>query len=402
MIATKKSVTSIVGKAVVSLFVVFGTTSALAETGLVPHALARYERNSNLFLVPEYLPQKDSNGTPRLADDLSVYSGGVDGEYLWRENRFYLTTDFRRYDYQHFSQQDHNEFAGTTGVDWIATHKIKGNLGYNYNRHQVSFVDLNVSATNANNALIETTQSAQLSANYAMNSHWQAEGRTAYSTAKLPDADTQSYDQYQTEGMFGVKYVGAAHLTTGLSITRINGHYRDKPQLGYTLTLYQYSVDYKLGPRSTLNGTFGYTKRAQTGNSLSDTVGSVAFNQKLTEKTSYFLQFRRTLDTYNALQGSQLSTGGLVGFNYEASQKISLQGSYGHDKINVYGSNGVGINRNDELAYANAALKYIPLRWLTIGTYIRYQHRSSDVAFFNFNDKIYGADFEVRFKRQER
>jgi hypothetical protein len=162
--------------------------------------------------------------------------------------------------------------------------------------------------------------------------------------------------------------------------------------------LYQYSVDYKVGPRTTVNGTVGYTKRTQLNNDNSATVGSFTFNQQITVKTGYFLQFKRTLDNYNTVQGSQLSTSGAAGINYQPTQKISLSASYEQSKVHVSGPAGLpGSNRDDKLKSANANLKYAALRWLTISPYYRYQNRDSENNAFDFKTNVYGVSVEARF-----
>jgi len=375
---------------------------AFAITDVIPHALAQYQHDSNVLMINDdpASVRTDSSGVPRREDNLLEYAGGVDVNYRWRDNRAYLTTDYQHYDYRYFSQLDHDGFAGTAGVDWVATHKVKGNLNYAYDRHQLSFIDATVLDPSLPTipSFIETTQSARLAATYDMNSHWRGELGTSYSTAKLPDAGKQSYDTNETQAVIGAKYIGSARLTTGLSIDRRNGHYRDQPQNGYTTTLYQYSLDYKVGPRTTLNGTVGYTKRVQLNNSNSATIGSFTFNQQLTVKTGYFLQFKRTLDNYNTVQGSQLSTGGMAGINYQATQKITLSASYEQSKVHVTGpATLVGSNRDDKLNAANATLKYAALRWLTISPYYRYQRRDSENNVFDFKDDVYGINVEARF-----
>lgn len=379
-----------------------GTTAAYAEGNITPHALVRYEYDSDLLLVPDTPPLPlDGSGQPRIEDSFMDYSGGIDGEYRWHENRYYLTTNYSHFVYQHFTQLNHNEFAGTTGLDWTATYKVKGNFGASYNRHQLSFVDVNI--TDPNLSYIETTQGTQASVTYDMNSHWRVEGGASYSTAKLPDAGKQSYDMNQTEGNAGVKYIGSANLTTGFSVDRESGHYKDSTQPGFTQTVYQYTVDYKLGARTSVSGALGYTKRIQTRFDVPTTTGSFIFNQQLTPKTSYYLQFHRVLNTYNTTSGSQLTTSGVAGINWQATPKISVSASYEHGKAKVTGNidvNNTQVNtpRNDKLDAADFSIKYAALRWLTITPYYRYQKRDSQLNTFNFKNNTYGINFEARFQ----
>jgi len=368
---------------------------SFAVTEIIPHATARYEHDSNLLLVPENAPRVDSSGQARLEDSYQDYSGGIDINYLWRDNRAYLITNYHRYVYQHFTSLDHDGITGSTGIDWTATRKIKGNVEYTYDRHQASFIDFNV--LDPNLSYIETSQQAQLSGTYDMSSRWRGELKTTYITAKLPDAGTQSYDMYATRAVAGVNYVGATRLTTGVSIDRTNGHYRDQPQNSYTATVYQYNASYKINARLSANGTIGYDKRAQLNNDNSATVGSFTLTHQVTVKTGYFLQFKRAFENYNALQGSQLSTSGIVGVNFQATQKISLSANYERAKVHVEPSASVPNSaRNDELKASNFSLKYAALRWLTISPYYRYQRRDSETASLNFKTSNYGISFEAR------
>lgn len=378
--------------------------NAYADGDVIPHAIARYEHNSNLLLVPNDSPQKDAKGVSRLDDELLEYNGGIDVNYRWRDNRFYLITDVTHFAYQHFSNLDNNGFAGSTGLDWVATHKVKGNVSYDYNRHQLSFA--NVVNVDTSKAYIETTQAFRASGNYEMNSRWSTNLSGSYSTAKLPNNGTPgalSYDLHQTQERVGVTYTGASSLKSGFAIDHENGEYHDGSQPGYTRTLYELTADYKLGARTTIGGSIGYTTRAQQGMDNSTTIGSLSFNQQLTAKTSYYFQFRRSLDTYNTTVGSQLSTSGVVGFNWQATPKISISGNYDYTKAKVTGVFDTTANppvigsRDDTTKSANVSLKYQVLRWLAISPYYRYENRTSDIARFTFNANIYGITAEARF-----
>lgn len=391
-------------------------TLAHAEGAIIPHARISYEHDSDLLLAPDKpssLPI-DGSGQPRLEDSFEDYSFGIDGEDRWRDNRLYLTTNFSRFEYQNFTQLNHDEFAGTTGLDWTATHKIKGNIGGEYSRHLLSFIDAtaidNATPTNSYVSYLETTEAAKASATYDMNSHWSTEAGGSYSTAKLPDAGAISYDLNQSEGNVGVKYIGSARLTTGISIDRASGNYKESSQPGYTQTVYQYTIDYKIGARTSVSGGIGYTIRAQSDPQInldldnSATTGSFTFSQQLTAKTSYYLQFQRLVNTYNAALGSQLTTGGSAGLTWQATPKISLSGTYERDQAQVTGAfSGVGTassdsHRNDNIDIANVNIKYNALRWLTISPYYRYQKRVSQVDNFDFNNSAYGINFEARFQ----
>lgn len=382
---------------------------AYADGDVIPHAIARYEHNSNLLLVPNNSPQMDSKGNLRLDDNVLEYDGGIDINYRWRDNRFYLITDINHFAYQYFSDLDNTGFTGSTGLDWIATHKIKGNVSYDYNRHQLSFA--NVVNVDTSQAYIETTQAFRASGIYEMNSRWSTNLSGSYSTAKLPNNGVPgalSYDLHQTQERVGVTYTGASSLKSGFAIDRESGQYNDGSQPGYTRTLYELTGDYKLGARTTFGGSIGYTSRVQRGMDNSTTIGSLSFNQQLTAKTSYYFQFRRSLDTYNTTVGSQLSTSAVVGFNWQATPKISVSGNYDYTKAKVTGvfdttkidpvtKLPVIEPRDDTTKSANASLKYQALRWLAISPYYRYENRTSDIARFTFNANIYGITVEARF-----
>lgn len=375
-----------------------GTTAAYAEGNITPHALVRYEHDSNLLLVPSDTPRQDASGEYRLEDSFEDYAGGIDGEYRWRDNRFYLTTNYSHFVYQNFTQLNHDEFAGTTGLDWTATYKIKGNIGTQYNRHQLSLLDVNISDPNL--SYIETTQITNASATYDMNSHWRVDGGISYLTAKLPDAGAQSYDANESQGNAGVKFIGSANLTTGVSVNRKSGHYKNSNQPGYTQTAYEYTIDYKLGARTLLSGVVGYNVRVQTGFDVSATTGSFSFSQQLTPKTSYYLKFLRALDTYNTTFGSQLTTGGTAGLSWQATEKIMLSANYTYNKANVKGefTGTTATQRDDTVKSTEVSLKYAALRWLTITPYYRYENRNSQLAAFTFRNNTYGINFEARFQ----
>lgn len=385
-----------------------------AKGNLIPHAMASYEQDSNLLMAPDNSPRIDSSGKPQLSDSFQDYSGGLDGEYRWRDNRLYVTSNFSRVVYQHFTELNHSEVAWTTGLDWTATHKVKGNIEAEYDRHLLPFTEVNFSNTGYSD--IVTTQGARASATYDMNSHWQAVAGASYTNDKLPDAGIQSYDVNQSRGNAGVNFIGSARLTTGITIDRISAHYindvvnANGTPPDFTQTSYNYTIDYKLGARSTINGAIGYNKRAQTRFDVSATTGSLVFKQQLTVKTGYSLQFRRSLDSYYSTFGSQLYTEGIVGLNWQATQKILLSANYDRTKAEVTGYLGINnttlnfdtsaiSQRTDYISTVSVSLKYTVLRWLTITPSYGYQNRdSSQPDVYNFTNRTYGISIQARFE----
>jgi hypothetical protein len=386
---------------VIGLPLMLSGPRAFADSDIIPHAMARFEHSSNLLLVPDSKPQQDSNGVPRFEDQFVEYDGGIDINYRFREDRLYFVTDFSRFSYQHFTRLDHDGFTGTGGLDWVATRKITGNISYDYNRHQLPFESLlNAKLVESN---IETTQAYRASANYAMNSRWAVDLNISSSSARLPNTGNTSglsYDMHQTGERVGITFTGATKLRTGVLIDHQSGNYQDKNQPEFANTTYEYRIDYKLGARTNVGSTLGYTQRSQQGADSNAMVGSLNFNQRITEKTNYYVQIQRSLDTYNTAAGSQLNTSGTFGVSWQATTKIGLNASYGYTKAHIVGvldATAVVKRRDDTLRAIETNLQYVPLRWLTITPYYRYQSRSSDNPDSDFNATTYGVTIGARF-----
>ena len=368
-----------------------------AGTDFIPHALARYQHESNLFAIPEDQAMTDTAGNKRLDDNTQEYSGGIDIDHRWREDRFYVTTNYDKFIYQYFTKSNHDEFNGTAGIDWVATRKVKGDLTYQYNRHQVSFGQ--ILNPDPNLSYIQTDKLVHGSAAYEINSHWSANFGASFLNSKLPDAGLQSFEARQTQYKTGVLYTGATRLKSGFTVTRETGEYENTQQPGYTRTIFDYTANYKIGVRTDIGGSLGHTQQSQATNSNSATTGSFTFTQQATVKTSYFFRFSRSLDVYDTIAGSQIVTNGLVGVSWQATQKLSASATYAIGKSHISGSSSslAFANREDKLKIATIGIKYTALRWLTISPHYLYQDRNSDVSRFSFKATTYGIDFDVRF-----
>lgn len=374
---------------------------ASATTDFIPHAQVRYEHNTNIFAANEDNPFQDTSGRLHLDDQYVTYGAGLDINHLWRQNRAYLTSDYRRFNYQDFTQLDRNEYVLVAGTELTVTRRLTAGATAKYEQQQVPFSE--VAIANAGSTVQPSYTRINhlygVSGGYLLTPYWQVNANLNYGQTSLP-----GYKVKETPWHADIKYLGRGKFTSSLVVEGDSGKYEGDSITGqpkFHQTNVQLTADYKLGGRTSVSGAIGRSSRSQPGFKLTGTTGAFSFNQQLTAKTNYYVQYTRTVSGYLTTQGAQLDQTVQAGMNWAPRPRLALTANYAYSKSRVDGIfNNAGLfdSRNDQTHSYGGSLSYEVTRWMKASPYYRHQQRSSTLHDFNFSGNLYGLELTARFQ----
>ncbi|MGC3982242.1 MAG: hypothetical protein QM808_13395 [Steroidobacteraceae bacterium] len=392
----------------------FCFSSAQATVKFIPHVAVNYEDNSNLFAADQ-VPRNDPDGQPRFGDTYRYYSGGLDLTGTFGEEKLGITSEIRRYRYDHFIQLNRDDKLFGLALDWVATGKIFGQLTGRYDEHQTPYTEIidvfnNPNQQSGNSNLVQidfrdVERDVGLATNYRMTSKLLATLNLGYSRKSGPLNTSQRYDLQQAPASFSLRYGVLTKLTLGASAATNKGKYiqgGDAPTI--TSTQYTGLIDYTFSPRTSFGGSWGIGKYKQFGLESKSNIGNASFNQQLTDKTKYFIRYDRTYDFYTVTQGFQVNSTTTAGLTWQATRRLAFSGDYAVTDAEVQAGFAAGVfgvfgdTRKDKIKTSQVRMNYDVLKWLSISPYYTFQERSSDAPGYNYRSRIIGATLTAKYQ----
>jgi hypothetical protein len=373
---------------------------ALAGGSLTPYAAEDIEHNSNVFDLQTNQP---TPGYPSgsLADTYFESRAGVDGVYMLDQQRFFGTAEFRRFDYDKFTDLDHNETMFDGGLKYKVDEVIDGTLEYRHEQRMVQFQDL----TAATYLILETENTANASFNVNFTPEWRLESRLRDHLLDSPRSDVPQLSLHEDSIHEGLRYLGVSNLSAGIDVEYLAGQYRHDPLAldpNYHQTSEYAAANYVVSGLTSFNGALGYTSRTDPTNSGTNGAGSgvtgnLGYKHSLSGKTTLSLGLKREISTYLTTGGSEIDTTGSVGVTYQLTYKIRIRASYEYTNSKFpdtpVGAVGVdALERTDHFQTANLEASYQVLHWLSIRPYVRYQTRHSNIPIDSFNSNAVGIE----------
>jgi hypothetical protein len=382
--------------AVLSVAMLWSGT-ALAEFHFSPYAGVTEEYNSNIFyLPPDSPPMVGSNG-PSYSDEVLTTRVGADLTYNWSQQKFHFTAEGSRLDYNHFSDQTHDESRLDGGLDWKLTDLWDGTLDYQRLRHAVPYYLLTAGSSVLE---LETDNIASAGVNLNITSVWRIE---TLGTATDDDSPREGLPNLSTRERYGqvsLRYLGVGNLSAGVQYGYLSGSFNGEPpgiSPDYRQSTEQAVADYKVSGLTTLNAAAGYAKRIQGGADIGGFTGLVGYTRQLTGKTSMNLQLSRVVQTYVTTLGSEVDSNATLGFAWQATSKISVAPGYTWTSSSFPGQvDLIGNERLDHSQNLNLDVTWQALRWLSVRPYARYQTRNSNLLDYRYNVDIFGMDVQAR------
>ncbi|HTD72631.1 MAG TPA: outer membrane beta-barrel protein [Steroidobacteraceae bacterium] len=364
-------------------------------------ATTQYESNSNVVALQSGFSNTGPgfNGGRRSDTDYS-YGGELDGTYLWGRQELYAIGTARQYNYQHFTDLDHNEYTIDVGMNWKAAEIFDGKLDVLRTRTMVPLYDL----TGSTLALaLNTTQQETASLGVKVAGDWKLQGSVSHSKGEEPLPGAPELQLTQTTYTGWVNYGGFGDVSLGFGETYVVGDYGGGSSAtgnpSYRQGTLGFQASYKANPRTTFDGSVGYSRRVSddgTDNSAGIT-GAVDVTRQLTPKTSVSLKIDRAINSYYLNTGSEVDTEVVGGVNWQATYKLAVSAGYQFTYRDFPSQNNdpTRSNRIDRQQFATLSLSYQPRRWLTIRGYGNYQTRSSNFEGGDYNASIIGISVTV-------
>ncbi len=365
----------------------------LAQLTANPYAGESYEYNSDVFYLPTNGQAPRGKDGPTFADNILRSRVGVDGNYVWGDQKFFATIDGRRYDYDHFTYLDHNEARVNLGLNWVAGSAFDGLVDYRHDRTMVQFTDL----IDVTRLILQTEDTALAKVNLEVSPEWRVESQLKDRELYSPRPDAPSLSLHEDSITEGLRYLGVADVAAGFDLGYLKGTFSNAPlSEAPALRYHQVTVDgaatYVLSGVTNFNGNLGYTRRSDdAGNDVSGITGKLAYRRDLTVKTSVGAEFDRGINSYVTTAGSEIDTTLQVFATWMATYKLTVQASYKWTD-SKFPNYGIG-DRTDHIQDADLEATYQWLRWLSIHPYVRYQTRASTLFDYSYNST--GAGVEV-------
>jgi hypothetical protein len=372
---------------------------AFAEVTVDASAISRYEFNSNVFDLQTGFPVPGTTDFQR-SDTLYTYGAALDVNYLFAQQKLFISLSTTNFHYDHFTVLDHNEYKLDGGWNWRLGHAVDGTIEVLRDRTMVPFTSVeNVQF------VIQTEQRETATVGVAISPDWRIEGSGHHDTLDQVIYNSPNIDLTESFGQVALKYLGIAGLSSGLSGGYTVGNftgtgavsnpsYRQK-DLGLVAT-------YKPTGRSIFNGSIGYSDRTSGSaqNSISGVTGKIDYTDQLTAKTSLDVQLSRLIDSYVQALGSEFDTIAALRVQWQATYKLGVAIGYNWTDRNLpdQGNAPIGGDRVDHLQYASINVDYEATRWLSIKPYANLQTRTSNFVGGNFNATMYGVYFTVKWQ----
>lgn len=373
---------------------------AFGSGTLTPYVAEDVEHNSNVFDLQTNQP---TPGYPSgsLADTSFETRAGVEGTYLLDQQRFFGTAEFRRFDYDKFTDLDHNEYLFDGGLKYKIQEIIDGTVEYRHEQRMVQFQDL----TAADYLIVETENTANASLNVDFTPEWRLETRLKDHLLDSPRSDVPQLSLHEDSVHEGLRYLGVSNLSAGVDVEYLEGQYRHDPLAldpNYHQTSEYLAANYLVSGLTSFNGALGYTSRTDPTNSGTNGAGSgvtgnLGYKHSVSGKTTVNLGLRREVSTYLTTGGSEIDTTASAGLTFQATYKIRIRASYEYTNSKFpdtpLGAVGdLGLERTDHFQTANLEASYQVLHWLSIRPYLRYQTRHSNIPIDSFNSNVVGVE----------
>jgi hypothetical protein len=384
-------------------------TAGLALTAkaggvITPYAAEDIEHNTNIFDLPKSGGTPVGKHGPTFADTFFDTRAGVEGTYLLDEQKFFGTAEFRHFDYDNFTDLNHNEELFDGGLNWKLARIVDGLFEFRHEQRIVQFQDLAASTQ----LILETENNITASANVNLNPEWRLESLGRDHALSSPRNDVPGLSLHEYSIREGLKYLGVANLAAGVEVEYLEGKYNHDP-LALNPNYHQITVagaaTYVVSGLTNFTGNLGYSRRADPSNAgLSGLTGSLGYQRSVTAKTSVNVLVSRALNTYVTTGGNEVDTSAGATVNYQATYKILVRAGYSYTDSKFPGTpNGAAtIDRADHLQFATLDLTYQVLHWLSIRPYARYQTRHSNVEGFTFDGNVIGVELLAKQFRPNR
>jgi hypothetical protein len=354
-------------------------------------ATGQFESNSNVFNLDSGVPQPGTTAHPQ-ADTFLAYGAAFDLRYLWSKQELYASASTTEFNYQRFTELNHDDYKFDTGLNWVLGELLDGKVEVKRTRTMVPFFDLAGTTLS-----LSTEQRESALVGLKVTPEWRIEGSAYTYTLDEPIPQAPNLQAKESSGTATAKYLGIAGFTSGVYVGYLSGSFQGTNGTlnpDYHQTSEGLVATYG-SSRSTLDGQIGYSRRTSTTgtDNTSGVTGKFKLKDQLTPKTDVAIELGRAINSYLLNAGSEIDTSAGVTANWQTTYKllVSLGYTYTYRDYPRQGNNPVGSNRIDHEQYATLGVDYRPQRWIIIKPYLNFLTRNSDYIGGDFNSTIIGV-----------
>ena len=371
-----------------------------ADGVFTPYAAEQIEHNTNVFdLSPGSVEPAGKNG-PGYGDTYFEERVGADGTYQLGQQQFFGTAEFRHFNYDNFTELNHNEELFDGGLKWRASQAIDGTVEYRHEQRMVLFQDLEP----VTSLILETENDAKASFNFSVTPEWRLQTKLEDHLLDSPRFDIPGLSLHEDSITQGLRYLGVSNLSAGLDFQYLDGKY-NHDTVDVDPDYHQNSVwlaaAYQVSGLTNLNATLGYTKRDDPASSgLTGITGNINYQRALSPKTTLNVRLARAINSYLTTSGSELDTTAGATLSWQATYKIRVRADYSYTysrfpltSVLTPDGGSALIDRLDHYQAGKVDLTYQILHWLSIRPYVRYEARHTNVAYYAYDSNVVGIEF---------
>lgn len=252
---------------------------------------------------------------------------------------------------------------------------------------------------------MERDRRVQGSAGIDVTPEWRVEAGLGNHKLALPLDTASAFSLRENSGNAAIKYLGVEKLAAGLYFEYLWGRYLGQPTED---NFYQRTADltatYTVSGLSRFGASLGYTQRQGQAEAMQNEAGftgSLSYARTVSGKTSAHVDLSRQVNSYTTGANAEVDSSAGAGVTWKPLLTLAVDLGYSWTLSKFNGQGVIGapgnINRLDH--YQNTALRisYLPLPWLTVQPFLRYQDRHSNIDVDGFNDALAGLQVVVRF-----
>jgi hypothetical protein len=390
---------------------------SFAATTLDVSADYQHQSNSNIWDLAPGAPPIFHPNDPKRGDSYNAYGGTLAAGFVWSRQSITVNIEGHDYQYQHFTDLNHEEYQLAADWNWAIGPILDGSLGATRSRDMVPFYDyigtqIGNQQIDAAVLSIQTTQAEHLKFNIHVGADWRLATSLNTSQSNSPRPGLPNLSLREDTAQESLLYTGQAGLTAGLAAQYVRGSYSgvdqnvliasgvDVVDPHYHQYGVQFTANYSLNPASSFNGAVGYSKRSSENgiDNLSGITGSIAYLRNITAKTRIKLELSRVINSYITNAGSEIDSSGSFQIDWQATRKISLNARYSYTYSELPNQGINGTDRVDHFRIGQIGIDYKPFKWLEFGPYARWETRTSAVSNFEYSTNIYGINGYLRWQ----
>ena len=370
-----------------------------AQLHITPYVATQAEYDSNVFDLSSPGQAVIENGEAKRDDAVLRNMAGVIGSYQIGQQKLNGTVEGRRFNYEHFTQLDHDEYLLDGGLKWALSGELDGAANFRQERSMESFADRNTSQL-----ALQLDRAAGAGINFMLTPEWLLQSGVKTHQLDAPIQGAPSFELSENSANAAANYVGFHAVSAGIYAEYLRGQYKSVPGAD---TFDQATLDltstYSVSGLSDINVKLGYSQRKdQTGDtgSVSGYTGSLSYTRKLTGKTAAKVELFRRISSYTAGADSVFETGGSAGLNWQATYKIMASLDYALTNSAYQGVGQLGSinsNRRDQYQLTTLKVTYQAMQWLWVEPFASYENRHSNIEIDGYNAAIIGADVRISF-----